>query len=71
MGFINPGKRTATVVTEEKTFLMRFDRSFIKSLDVDDQLKIYTNFALEISSKLIDSNALMVKACNKLSGGNG
>ncbi|EKD66849.1 MAG: hypothetical protein ACD_49C00008G0013 [uncultured bacterium (gcode 4)] len=60
IGFINPElKRTATVITEEKSFLMRFDRVFIDNLSEKDQLKIYKNFAKEISSKVIIANEII------------
>lgn len=60
IGFINPElKRTATVVTEEKSFLMRFDRVFIDNLSERDQLKIYKNFAREISSKVMVSTEII------------
>lgn len=60
IGFINPEiKRTATVITEEKSFLMRFDRVFIDNLSENDQLKIYKNFAREISSKVMMSTEII------------
>jgi len=60
IGFINPElKRTATVVTEEKSFLMRFDRVFIDNLSEKDQLKIYKNFAREISWKVMLSTEII------------
>ncbi|MCK9272463.1 cyclic nucleotide-binding domain-containing protein [Candidatus Gracilibacteria bacterium] len=69
IGFINPEiKRTATVITEEKSFLMRFDRVFIDNLSENDQLKIYKNFAREISSKVMMSTEIIH---NYLKGGNG
>jgi hypothetical protein len=38
---------------------MRFDRVFIDNLSENDQLKIYKNFAREISSKVMMSTEII------------
>lgn len=59
--FINPTiKRTATVLTHEDTFLMRFNQSFIDWLDLNDQVKIYKNISEEIVGRLENSNKIIV-----------
>lgn len=59
--FINPLiRRTATVLTHEDTFLMRFNQDFIDSLDLSDQIKIYKNISVEIVERLESLNKVLV-----------
>lgn len=66
IGFINPEKRTATVTTGERSFLMRFDKRFMESLNPKDKDKIKDNLIIELSSKVIDLNFMLAETCDKL-----
>lgn len=61
LGFINHKiKRTATVLTHDESYLMRFNQNFIDSLDLSDQIKIYQNISEEIVGRLEQSNKVIV-----------
>ncbi|EKD30374.1 MAG: hypothetical protein ACD_78C00073G0002 [uncultured bacterium (gcode 4)] len=72
MGYIDPDQRTATVMTEEKSFFLRFDRVFIETkLSKDEQYRLEKNLNRELIHKLKESNKRAMKALRKASKWNG
>lgn len=68
MGYIDPDQRTATVITEEKSFFLRFDRVFIETkLNKDEQYRLEKNLNRELIHKLKESNKRAMKALRKAS----
>lgn len=68
MGYIDPDQRTATVMTEEKSFFLRFDRVFIENdLSKEEQYRLEKNLNRELIYKLKESNKRTMKALRKAS----
>lgn len=67
IGFFN-GKRIATVLTEEKSYVAKITREFIEELDPKVQAVFYQNIAKELSVKISASNenySAMLKEAKK------